>query len=769
MFRNLAVKTRLILSSALLALALVCVAVVSLRGLAQTSAGLQTVYDDRMVPAIDLATIQRLTMRNQLAIADALMVPRADLVAARVDEIEQNIGKISTTWDKYYATYLTPEEKILADQFVAARKAFVGDGLRPALAALRAHDTTEASRLWVANILPLYAPVSEKLEALLRLQADVARQEFEQASARYATVRNLVLAVAAAALLLAAASGYLLSRAIVNPLRRVISHFEELRQGNFRGRIEVHSSDETGQVLEALRATQASLLDASVKAADFRGQIAAIDKAQAVIEFGLDGVVRTANDNFLSALGYQLSDVQGKHHGMFVEPSLREGPEYRQFWDKLRRGEFQAGTYRRIGQGGREVWIQATYNPILDVDGKPYKIVKYATDVTEQVRMKLSLDEAVAETQSVVKAAIDGELTRRIPIAGKSGQIEAMCASVNALVESMAGVIRTMNAAAGEVRTGAEEISRGNANLSQRTEEQASSLEETASSMEEMTSTVKSNADNASQANQLANAARQQAERGGAVVSSAVAAMSEINRSSTKIADIIGVIDEIAFQTNLLALNAAVEAARAGEQGRGFAVVATEVRTLASRSAAAAKEIKGLIHDSVAKVAEGTRLVDESGEVLGEIVTGVKKVTDVVAEIAASSQEQAAGIEQVNKAVVSMDEMTQQNAALVEEASAAAQALSQQAVALQDLITRYNVGDSAASRPGAATVVPAPAVPAGGPPKAAARGSERRTVNRPWRGAATAGTAAPAAARNDRSGRGRKAAGNEGDGNWNEF
>ena len=229
------------------------------------------------------------------------------------------------------------------------------------------------------------------------------------------------------------------------------------------------------------------------------------------------------------------------------------------------------------------------------------------------------------------------------------------------------------------VSTAAQQIAHGNDDLSQRTQEQASSLEETASSMEQMTSTVKQNAENASHANQLARGAREQAERGGEVAGRAIIAMSEINASSGKIADIVGLIQEIAFQTNLLALNAAVEAARAGEQGRGFAVVATEVRSLAQRSAGAAKEIKGLINDSAEKVRSGSELVNQSGKALAEIVDSVKKVTDIVAEIAAASQEQSAGIDQVNNAVMQMDEMTQQNAALVEEAAAAARAMQEQA------------------------------------------------------------------------------------------
>ncbi|MCK4865972.1 MAG: PAS domain-containing protein [Gammaproteobacteria bacterium] len=238
------------------------------------------------------------------------------------------------------------------------------------------------------------------------------------------------------------------------------------------------------------------------------------------------------------------------------------------------------------------------------------------------------------------------------------------------------------------------EIESGNIQLSQRTEEAASSLEETASSMEEMTSTVKQNADNTRQANQLAAGTRKQAEKGGEVVGKAILAMSEINSSSKKIADIIGVIDEIAFQTNLLALNAAVEAARAGEQGRGFAVVASEVRTLAGRSADAAKEIKGLISDSVDKVEQGSELVNESGKTLEEIVGGVKKLTDIIAEIAASSQEQANGIEQVNSAVMQMDEMTQQNAALVEEAAAASTEMTGKVKLLSGLALQFKLEDN---------------------------------------------------------------------------
>ena len=322
-----------------------------------------------------------------------------------------------------------------------------------------------------------------------------------------------------------------------------------------------------------------------------------------------------------------------------------------------------------------------------------------------------SITHPINAAVSVAETVASGDLSSHI-VVNSSDETGRLLGALKAMNTSLLGVVAQVRHGTDAISTASSEIAAGNLDLSSRTEEQASSLEETASAMEELTSTVKQNADNARQANQLAKSASEVAVRGGSIVSQVVDTMGTINESSKKIVDIIGVIDGIAFQTNILALNAAVEAARAGEQGRGFAVVATEVRNLAHRSASAAKEIKELIAASVANVDTGSRLVNEAGQTMGDIVDSIVRVTDIMGEITSATHEQTIGIEQINMAIAQMDEVTQQNAALVEEAAAASQSMQEQAGELAHVVGFFKTGNHVASAAKPSPVRAAPAAPA---------------------------------------------------------
>jgi len=509
----------------------------------------------------------------------------------------------------------------------------------------------------------------------------------DQAAAGAWTIQRNVMLSALACLASILVMGFFIGRRTAQVLRRVTEAAGAMAAGQYDTRVEVKSRDEIGQLANAFNDMGGHLQAADVKIKEITN---ALSKVQAVIEFNLDGTIITANDNFLNTLGYSLDEIKGKHHRMFCEAAYTNSQEYANFWAKLNRGEMDSGVSRRLGKGGKEVWIQASYNPIMDSKGKVYKVAKFATDVTAQKKAQLELEACIAEAQKSLGALAQGDLTQQMEGAYQ-GELEKIKESINAALTNLTHTITTVRDTVEGVTAGSEQITKGSEDLSQRTSEQASALEETSASMEEMTSTVSQNADNAKQANQLAIAARNIADKGGSVTVRAVEAMGEINKSSKKIADIITVIDEIAFQTNLLALNAAVEAARAGEHGRGFAVVASEVRNLAQRAATAAKEIKDLINESIQRVTDGSELVSQSGKTLEEIVGSVKRVTDIIAEITAASQEQASGIDQVNRAILQMDDATQQNAALVEETTSAAQSMKEQAVELLRQVETFKV------------------------------------------------------------------------------
>ncbi|MBX9459643.1 MAG: PAS domain S-box protein [Rhizobium sp.] len=421
-----------------------------------------------------------------------------------------------------------------------------------------------------------------------------------------------------------------------------------------------------------------------LKSAEDAGKLDALSRAQAVIEFTPAGEILMANDNFLATLGYSLHEIQGKHHSMFCEREYTSTEEYRQFWRRLAGGEFIADEFLRLGRGGKRVYIQASYNPIFDMNGRVFKVVKFATDVTARVA---NVDQLAAAMQ----ALSDGDLTQSVETPFIP-TLEKLRVDFNSTTAKLRGAIQSVAENASAIAAGAQQIRSASDDLSKRTEQQAASVEETAAALEEITTTVADSSHRAQEAGQLVQKTRDHAEQSGSVVRNAVDAMGKIESSSAEIGNIIGVIDEIAFQTNLLALNAGVEAARAGDAGKGFAVVAQEVRELAQRSAKAAKEIKELISASNEHVKNGVNLVGQTGKALEEIVGQVQRVNANVGAIVEGSKEQATGLKEINTAVNTMDQGTQQNAAMVEEATAAAHSLAREADSLFQLVRQFNIG-----------------------------------------------------------------------------
>lgn len=442
--------------------------------------------------------------------------------------------------------------------------------------------------------------------------------------------------------------------------------------------------DSDGKVFKVVKFAT-DITSAKLHSADAAGQLDAISASQAVIEFNLDGTVISANQNFLSALGYSLADIQGRYHRMFVDDDYAASVQYQTFWADLKAGHFKAGEFKRIGRGGRTVWIQATYNPIKDMNGQTFKVVKYATDVTERKR---GVDQIGVGLHNLAAGNLDCRMETALV-----GDLDDIRNAFNTTVDRFSDTIGRLKDASRGVKSAATEILAGANDLSERTTHQAANIEETSAAVEQLAGTVATNAKHAQSASLQASEAAEAAREGGEVMQNATAAMERISTSSDKISSIIGLIDDIAFQTNLLALNASVEAARAGEAGKGFAVVAVEVRRLAQSAAGASSEVKALIQQSAGEVRNGSSLVLQAANKLGIMLGMVRQSAKSMEAIATASGEQASAIGEINTAVRQMDETTQHNAALVEETNAAIEQTEGQANELDRIISDFKLAN----------------------------------------------------------------------------
>ncbi|QLC70054.1 methyl-accepting chemotaxis protein [Xanthomonas campestris] len=608
-----------------------------------------------------------------------------------VEAFKQARADYTKARDTLYAMPTNPQEQAIRDQIDGLRAEVKGFNDKVVELGL-ANKQDEALALLQTKAAPALQRWQDKINENIALQDKLAADASAGALQSMDDSRKMLVAGTVLVVLLSGALGLLITRSLTQPLSRATRAAESIAGGKLDNDVDTQATDESGRLLKAMSKMQDQLRNLITAQTDMAkrhddGQISfRIDASAFPGDYG-----RMAHDtnNLVGshiAVKMRLAQIMGRYAIGDLSDDMDKLPG-----EKAVLTETMAQVKVNLSAMNHEIkhLAQSAANGDFSARGDAERFQYDFRVMVDSLNTLMSTaDGNLQSLSSLLQSIAAGDLTARM-----SGEFRGVFAQMrddaNATATQLAEIVGSIKTSAVSIKGAASEIAAGNQDLSQRTEQQAANLEETAASMEELTSTVKQNAEGARQANQLAIGAASVAVQGGEVVNKVVETMTGIEASSKKIADIISVIDGIAFQTNILALNAAVEAARAGEQGRGFAVVASEVRTLAQRSSGAAKEIKDLIDDSVQRVAEGSALVHTAGKTMGEVVASVQRVTDIMGEISAASQEQSAGIEQVNQTITQMDETTQQNAALVEEATAAARSLEEQAVQLTEAVAVF--------------------------------------------------------------------------------